>query len=259
MQLVSSGPVKSRKMTQMTRLRPAQKPPPRRERRGAPLGLLLAALAALGGGCRSRSGSSDAATDPALACRSACAALLTAGCGDSESTPGAAARCNEGCQRQAAHALAARCQAEWTRYVECSARARVTCARCSPAVCLEHRQGIEGCEAEHAALAACTRPCDHVGLSSVVDRTGDAGGGLSVEIVRAGCAACPEPKRAAPAGSPCQAASVCSQVCCECPDGRAKYLARSCSRGICAARPEACSSARAAAPIDPCTGEAQRR
>ena len=77
-------------------------------------------------------------------------------------------------------------------------------------------------------------------------------GNLAAEIVQT-CADCRASVRpGAPPGSPCSAASVCQEVCCNCANSLAKsYRARVCDAGRCAGL-EACSSARAGIHPDVC-------
>jgi len=217
-------------------------------------------LAQLVSSCRRTSPEAGAHDDRRVACGSACAALVTAGCGVAGLEPSDQPRCVERCVELGVEADGARCGEVWRGYLACVARARVDCSvRCSAAVCLEHRQAIEGCADEHAALQRCSLPCAHAGVRSLIDREGDGAPGLKAEIVLAGCAACPQTSRAAPTDSVCEAASVCSQACCACPDGRARYLARACVDGRCASDTRSCEMSRAAARVDPCTGVARRR
>src|SRR6478609_252381 len=88
-------------------------------------------------------------------------------------------------------------------------------------------------------------------VSSRVSERPDTGD-LAAEIVQT-CADCRASVRpGAPAGSPCSAASVCQEVCCNCPNSFAKtYRARACDAARCAGR-EACDSARASIRPDVC-------
>src|SRR6478609_429558 len=87
--------------------------------------------------------------------------------------------------------------------------------------------------------------CEANGIvSSRVSERPDTGD-LAAEIVQT-CADCRASVRpGAPPGSPCSAASVCQEVCCNCPNSFTKsYRARACDAARCAGR-EACDSARA--------------
>jgi hypothetical protein len=203
-------------------------------------------LIALSSSCRCDGGASEE-PDDARACASACAALVTAGCERPGLLAGDAARCEQACLQRSRELLPARCQRERRAYLGCVSRASIDCerARSSASVCIEQRQGIEGCAEEHAAFERCIAPCLHPGTAHLSERDG-----ISVEIVRAGCAGCGELERGAPTGSACQSPKVCAQICCACPDGRAQMRARVCAGGACAGD-DACALARKVGP-DPC-------
>ena len=76
---------------------------------------------------------------------------------------------------------------------------------------------------------------------------------ISAEIVQT-CGDCQHSVRpGAPPGSPCSAASVCREVCCECPNSFTKtYRARACDAASCAAGESACASARLTIRPDVC-------
>ena len=77
-------------------------------------------------------------------------------------------------------------------------------------------------------------------------------GQVAAEIVQT-CGDCATSLRAGAApGSPCSAASVCREVCCECPNSFSKsYRARVCDAGKCAGQ-QSCALARAAIHPDVC-------
>ena len=197
---------------------------------------LAAATAA--SSCRRREPGRD---EPAPRCREACAALTAAGCDRDGSRPGDQGSCEAHCRSRRTPG----CEPEHDAYLLCVARQRLDCrAGCSAPLCLERGEGLPACAAEHAALARCAAPCAHAGVVTAIDR--DAGGSLlRAEAVRAGCAACPTAERRAPPEAPCSAASVCSQVCCDCPGGRARYLARVCLDDRCVGAERACAALRA--------------
>lgn len=213
---------------------------PRRIALGCGLWAIVVATSCRGGGER------RAADELARSCAAACAALTGSGCDREGSRPSDQARCVEHCAKRGAEAEQAGCSRERAAYLGCAAGRRLDCsAACSAPLCLERGEGIAGCGAEHAALARCLAPCEGAGVVTLVDR--DAGGPhVQAELIRAGCVACPRLDSRAPTGAPCQAASVCSQVCCSCPAGRARYLARVCEDGTCADAERACAAVRAA-------------
>ena len=94
--------------------------------------------------------------------------------------------------------------------------------------------------------------CERDGIvSSRVSQRPDAGD-LAAEIVQT-CADCQSRVRpGAPPGSPCTAASVCREFCCNCMNSLEKsYRARVCDAARCAGR-EACALARAGIRPDVC-------
>jgi len=95
-------------------------------------------------------------------------------------------------------------------------------------------------------------PCAEEGIVSSRVSDQPTGGDLAAEIVQT-CADCRASARpGAPPGSPCSAASVCQEQCCNCPISLTKkYRARVCDAARCAG-PEACHSARAAIRPDVC-------
>jgi hypothetical protein len=212
----------------------------------------LVALTLLPLGCRERGKAPDPAADRLAGCRSACAALTMA---SADAQP----RCVSRCGAFGDDAARSGCDAELRDYLGCVSRAAVaTDAGCEPASCLEQGRASPACATAHATLRACLEPCSHAGSVTLVDGEVD-GGALSAELVRAGCSACPAPAPGAAAGSACQAASVCAQTCCACPDGRARFLLRACVGHQCQSSEAACRLARERARVDPCTGVAQRR
>ena len=108
-----------------------------------------------------------------------------------------------------------------------------------------------GCRRSPGPLPERTS-CERDGIvSSRVSERPDAGD-LAAEIVQT-CADCQSSVRPrAPPGSPCTAASVCSEICCKCPNLLDKYYrARVCDAARCAGA-EACALARAGISPDVC-------
>ena len=103
-----------------------------------------------------------------------------------------------------------------------------------------------------AAEGFCTN--DGVVSSRHLERAGT--GEVAAEIVQA-CGDCSHSTRpGAPPGSPCTAASVCREACCECPNSFTKnYRARACDSGHCAGE-NACSLARSSIRPDVCQSTA---
>lgn len=216
---------------------------------------LACGLAALVGAPSCRSGTdAGPAADSARSCALACGALVRSGCDRDGSRPGDEGACVAHCLTASREAEQTGCGRERAAYLACAAGRRLDCdAPCSAPLCLERGEGLGGCGAELAALERCRAPCAHRGVVTLVDR--DAGAArLLGELTRAGCGACPSLDTRAPAGAPCQAASVCSQICCACPDGRARYLARVCLDGSCADAERACAAARSSG-AEPCGGK----
>ena len=94
--------------------------------------------------------------------------------------------------------------------------------------------------------------CEREGIvSSRISERADSGD-LAAEIVQT-CANCQAGVRpGAPPGSACSAASVCREMCCNCPNSLNKmYRARVCDAARCAG-PEACVLARAGIRPDVC-------
>jgi hypothetical protein len=97
--------------------------------------------------------------------------------------------------------------------------------------------------------------CANDGVVSSRHDIGADGYEIAAEIVTNGCRECSQAARGgALPGSPCTAASVCAEFCCDCavtsPDLR--YRARLCRAGSCADRKTACALARAAIFPDIC-------
>jgi|SRR6188768_47564 len=95
-------------------------------------------------------------------------------------------------------------------------------------------------------------PCERAGIvSSRVSQRPDLGE-VAAEIVQT-CADCRASVRpGAPPGSPCSAASVCQEQCCNCANSLVKtYRARVCAAARCAGS-EACTLARTAITPDVC-------
>ncbi|HLV21454.1 MAG TPA: hypothetical protein VKZ49_11245 [Polyangiaceae bacterium] len=226
---------------------------PARQRRAAGLGAAcVSAWVLLGPACQSRHDPPPLALSE-QACTSACASFTHPGCGRAGLLPADQARCASACV-STARALPAACHEPFRAYLACVGRARIDCARatCSAAVCVEQGEGVLGCEGELAHYRECAEPCAFAGMSHVAERR-VSGKRVQSELVRAGCAECPKKLgRAAPAGAPCQAASVCSQHCCACPSGPARYLARACVDGTCADPSAACQVALEPGPVNPC-------
>jgi len=181
--------------------------------------------------------------------------LVTAGCDREGFGRDDAARCTAACTEKSQEADRSACGTERRAYLGCVSTARVDCRslHSSPAVSIEHRQAILGCGDEHGKLEQCLAPCRQAGAEHLVDRSVtlfDRTQRVQARLVRAGCAPCRDTESGAPAGSPCQASSVCSEVCCSCPDGRASFVARVCADAVCAGK-DACVLGRAAGP-DPC-------
>lgn len=64
---------------------------------------------------------------------------------------------------------------------------------------------------------------------------------VRLRATHGGCKPCPgELRPGAPARAPCQAPSVCADVCCECPKARRFFTASACLEGVCAGQKEAC-------------------
>lgn len=188
-------------------------------------------------------------------CASACAALVTAGCDRPELAPDQARACEQACADKTRELAPAGCGAERRAYLACVSTARVDCgsARSSAATCIEEKQGVEGCQAEHQAYRRCVAPCLHAGVAHIADKTVVRDGAsrrIMVESLRLGCRECGSLAKGAPPGSACQSPKVCAERCCTCPGGRAHFAARVCRDGTCAGE-DACSLAMAAGP-DPC-------
>lgn len=217
-------------------------PPPCPSRRARRIGLAWAVLAAVvAPGCRSNPAARQDPAGSTERCGEACAVLTGSGCDRDGSRPRDLSACVEHCVVESRSATRAGCERERRAYLGCVAGQRLDCsAACSAPLCLERGEGLAKCSAEHAALERCRAPCRHAGVVSLVDR--DAGGvALLAEVVRAGCDPCPSVAPRAPVGAACTAASVCSQSCCVCPDGRARYLVRACVDGACVEAPRACA------------------
>jgi hypothetical protein len=116
-----------------------------------------------------------------------------------------------------------------------------------------------------AVAAACQSPPDLAAASACVGSgivsskraTAPDGSEVAAEIVQNGCADCSRSSRAGAApGSPCAAASVCQEFCCNCLNLKEKlrYRARVCSAGHCADAQAACASARSSIEPDVCAG-----
>jgi len=213
----------------------------------------LVALTLLPLGCRDRGKAPDPAADRLAGCRSACAGL-------SGANATAQPRCVARCGAFGDEAARAGCETRLRDYLGCVSRSGgEPDADCEPATCLEQGRVSPACAHAHAALRACLEPCAHAGSVTLVDSEADGGEPIRAELVRAGCAACPPLQPGAAPGSACQAASVCAQTCCACPDGRARFLLRACVDRECKSSEAACRLARERAAVDPCTGDAQRR
>ncbi|MBK7580962.1 MAG: hypothetical protein IPI67_12215 [Myxococcales bacterium] len=204
------------------------------------------------GGCPAKSSRRSEGSGVDIECGTACAALTGSGCEREGAGPKDQAACVDACRSRTRELRAWGCGKDRTAYLACVAGSRLECsAKCAAATCLERREGIAGCAAEHALLEQCAAPCRNTGSVTLVDR--DAGGAnVLAELVRAGCTRCPPSDQRAPPGSDCQAASVCSQTCCTCADGRGRYLARVCRAGACAASDLACASAQSSG-LAPCS------
>ena len=107
------------------------------------------------------------------------------------------------------------------------------------------------CRKEPAPVAEGFCSNDGVVSSRNLERAGT--GQVAAEIVQS-CGDCQRSVRAGAApGSPCGAASVCQEVCCECPNSFSKsYRARVCDAGKCAGQ-QSCDLARTAIHPDVCS------
>lgn len=185
----------------------------------------------------------DAATvDVRRACASACAALVTAGCGLPGLSESDQPRCVDSCLRTGTLAHKAGCPELHAAHLECVSTAQPNCAslRCSAGTCLSQGTGIPACAGRHGRLAQCLAPCAAAGTTQVFNR-GIEGRKVQLEVVRGGCAECPKQTRpGAPAGAPCTSHSVCTEHCCGCSGRVLHYLARACVAGRCATSAEAC-------------------
>lgn len=211
-------------------------------RRLAPLALL--SVGACSGKC-SEPASDELGAALITACRSACSAFVTAGCDRAGLRLDDQARCVEACDKENRAFAAARCETHRLSYLECVGRATPQCAvlDCSAAHCIEQGRG-SGCDAAFGQYRKCVSPCLFAGTLHTAERSirvGEKQHRTDHEIVRLGCAECPATRSLrAPPGSPCQAASVCSQECCRCKGGPSAYLARLCIDGVCADPGRAC-------------------
>jgi hypothetical protein len=176
------------------------------------------------------------------ACASACAALVTAGCGLPGLSEADQPRCVDSCLKTAALAQKAGCLELHAAHLACVSTAQPDCARlrCSAGTCLQQGTGIAGCADRHGRLTQCLAPCASAGITQVFNRDVE-GRPVQLEVVRGGCAECPKQTRpGAPAGAPCSSHSVCAEHCCNCTGRVVHYLARACVAGRCAGREAAC-------------------
>jgi len=199
-----------------------------------------------------------AAIDERAACAAACAALISAGCERDGLRRQDHDRCVQHCAAHGAGLASAGCGSERAGYLTCVAKMEPDCERltCSAALCIERAVGLGVCRDSYERWRQCAAPCLDPGSSHFGERVVSSGATrqrVTTEIVRSGCAECAPAKRGAPAGSACQAASVCSQICCRCPGNPAKFLARACVDGVCEEGEAACELSRRALGLDPCT------
>jgi hypothetical protein len=206
---------------------------------------LLAAVALTLACRRAQQRASDDAGpgDLGRACASACAALVTAGCGLPGLSEADQPRCLESCLRTAALAQKAGCAGLHAAHLACVSTGQPDCAtlRCSAGTCLQQGTGIPACAAAHQRLTQCLSPCASAGITQVFNRDVE-GRPVRLELVRGGCTECPKQTRpGAPSGAPCTSHSVCAEHCCGCTGRILHYLARACVSGRCAGRGEACA------------------
>ena len=171
-------------------------------------------------------------------CKSACGALVTAGCTSTGLREADFGPCLAACRAEDEKLAPAGCGEKRAAYLSCVSSATLECAaaKCSAAKCLEHATGLAGCAAEHAAYRECIEPCLLEGTVHVGTR--DAG---EFSYVREGCGECGPLKRGVAAGGACTAAKVCSDLCCGCPGSPSVYRGRVCARGVCAAKKAGCA------------------
>jgi hypothetical protein len=107
----------------------------------------------------------------------------------------------------------------------------------------------------HGSSTADAPLCEDDGVLSSRRDLLPSGAELAAEIVQNSCERCaPERRAGAPPGSPCSAASVCAEFCCECPNTSPVigYRARVCDSGACANAKAACEEGRKTIRPDPC-------
>ncbi|MBX3126704.1 MAG: hypothetical protein KF718_08295 [Polyangiaceae bacterium] len=182
-------------------------------------------------------------------CRSTCSAL---GC---QASSPAAEACQRRCRIDSSQADDAGCSQPRRALLACVAAHPFECSDCAGAACYELRRAT-ACASQAEDLEACLGPCRLAGLTSQASRPlGDAPGAplAHVHLTLAGCAPCePHKPSGAGPGSACEAASVCDDHCCTCPNGRLRFRARACVGGQCATAAETCSAARSVPKRDPC-------
>jgi hypothetical protein len=198
------------------------------------LALLVCSLLAGHVGCR-RSSKQD---DGARLCASACAGWVQS-CGI-EAGP-----CIAACEQARAAARNERCDDAHASYLACLSAARPVCDPApSPGVAFVHGGPGRECSAELARYGRCSEACRERGVVRTGNRELLVGGQklmVSAEQTAAGCdPVTPEPTKRAPAGSRCEAASVCSAALCPCPGAAPSSLARACVGGSCADAEAAC-------------------
>jgi hypothetical protein len=107
----------------------------------------------------------------------------------------------------------------------------------------------------HDTTTAGAPFCEDDGVVSSRRDSLPSGAELAVEIVQNSCEPCgPKQRAGAPPGSPCSAASVCAEFCCECPNTSPTvgFRARVCDSGGCADAKAACEEARTTIQPNPC-------
>ncbi len=208
--------------------------------------------------CDQRGAAKVTRGDATDACRAACATCAE---GTDDAGVVATRACVAACARSRKDASRVGCEPELSEYLRCLSSARVDRDAMleDPVECLLKAAGAEGCRGALAALRSCDAPCRDRGSLHLGQRTWsldagtpNSGSGIRpprsesarIEVETLGCLGCADvadPKRGAPPGAPCEAASLCATVCCPCPDAGLAYMARVCSGGACLGSHGACA------------------
>ena len=199
------------------------------------------------------------AIDERAACASACAALTSAGCERDGLRRDDHTRCVDECTRRTSELdrRAVTPHSPRAFHLCCACSARVSETRVLGSSVSGTRNRPRDMPQRALAVAKMHRAVPEPWLNANRRAQRARSVGRAASAGRGGTRGLRGVSGSRPAGAPensaCQSASVCSQVCCRCPNGAARYLARACVDGSCAPAQTACTLVRGAVTPDPCT------